>query len=59
MSRYECPECHYCYDEHSGDPHQGYPPGTTWEDIPADFICPDCAVREKADFTRLAEQPKD
>jgi rubredoxin len=48
--RYECPGCGYVYDESDGDPHNGYPAGTAWDDIPADGCGPDCAVREKVDF---------
>ncbi|WP_350165004.1 rubredoxin [Algiphilus sp.] len=33
-----------------GEPHEGFAPGTTWEQIPDDWFCPDCAVRDKADF---------
>ena len=50
MSRYCCPECSYCYDETLGDAHQGFAAGTSWEEIPEDFNCPDCAVRDKPDF---------
>ena len=50
MSRYRCPECGYTYDESRGDPHEGFPPGTLWRDIPEDYTCPDCAVRAKPDF---------
>jgi rubredoxin len=51
MTRYRCPGCGYTYDEARGDAHQGFPPGTTWPQIPADWACPDCAVNEKADFS--------
>lgn len=50
MARYQCPGCGYVYDEQRGDPHEGFPPGTTWDGIPDDWPCPDCAVREKLDF---------
>ncbi len=53
MSRYQCPECGYCYDEAAGEPHEGLAPGTPWDELPADFICPDCAVRGKDDFVKL------
>ncbi|MDX1805279.1 MAG: rubredoxin [Alcanivorax sp.] len=48
--RFECPNCGYIYDESKGDPGQGYPPGTHWAQIPDNWPCPDCAVREKIDF---------
>jgi len=50
MTVFRCPECGYIYDEAEGDPHEGYPPGTTFADLPDDFACPDCAVRFKEDF---------
>ena len=33
-----------------GHPHEGFPAGTPWSEIPADWVCPDCGVREQADF---------
>ncbi|MGI9260453.1 MAG: rubredoxin [Woeseiaceae bacterium] len=50
MSTFQCPECGYQYDEAAGDSHEGYKPGTTFESLPDDFACPDCAVRFKEDF---------
>jgi rubredoxin len=50
MSQYQCPDCGYIYDEKTGADHEGYPPGTKWQDIPDDFPCPECFVREKPDF---------
>ncbi len=50
MSKYECPDCGYIYDEDKGEAHEGYPPGTKWSAIPEDFPCPACFVREKPDF---------
>jgi rubredoxin len=50
MSRYRCDSCDYVYDEKDGDPREGFPPGTAWSDVPDDWACPDCGVREKIDF---------
>lgn len=50
---YQCPVCDYVYDEANGDAREGFPAGTRWEEIPDDWCCPDCAVREKPDFTQL------
>ncbi|QBS41028.1 rubredoxin [Nocardia sp. CS682] len=50
MNRFRCPVCEYVYDEEKGEPHEGFPPGTSWEKIPDDWCCPDCGVREKIDF---------
>ena len=54
FARFRCPGCGYVYDERLGNPHEGFPPGTRWEDVPDDWACPDCAVREKPDFLPLA-----
>jgi rubredoxin len=53
LSSYRCPDCGYLYDEAEGDPHEGYPPGTLFVQLPEDFVCPDCAVRGKQDFVRV------
>ncbi len=53
MAQYQCPDCGYIYDEKEGAAHEGYPAGTLWQDIPEDFPCPDCFVREKPDFEAL------
>lgn len=53
MARYQCDDCDYIYDEAQGEPHEGFPPGTRWTEIPEDWACPDCAVREKPDFIPL------
>ena len=50
MSQYRCPGCDYTYDEAAGDPREGFPAGTAWADVPDDWCCPDCGVREKVDF---------
>ena len=50
--RYVCRVCGYIYDEALGDPDDGLPPGTRFEDIPDDWECPDCGV-SKSDFELL------
>jgi rubredoxin len=50
---YKCPACGYTYDERIGDEDEGFPPGTPWSAIPEDWFCPDCAVRDKADFEHV------
>ena len=42
--KYVCDVCGYVYDEALGDPDNGIAPGTKWEDIPEDFVCPLCGV---------------
>lgn len=44
MKKYQCTICGYVYDEEKGLPEQGIAPGTKWEDIPDDFVCPECGV---------------
>ncbi len=47
MGKYECP-CGYIYDPEAGDPEGGIAPGTKWEDIPDDWICPICGLGKDA-----------
>jgi rubredoxin len=54
MSQYRCPECGYVYDEKIGDEFEGFPPGTPFAELPSDFACPDCSVREKIDFEKVS-----
>jgi rubredoxin len=44
MSKYECIACGYIYDPAKGDPSQGVKPGTSFDDLPADWVCPDCGA---------------
>ncbi len=46
---WHCDLCAFAYDEAKGLPEEGIAPGTRWEDIPEDWICPDCAT-SKRDF---------
>ncbi|MEV7429561.1 MULTISPECIES: fatty acid desaturase [unclassified Nocardioides] len=48
-----CPSCAYVYDVAAGDEHEGFAAGTAWADVPDDWCCPDCGVREKVDFVPL------
>lgn len=47
--QYACSDCDYIYDESEGDPDNDIAPGTLWEDIPEDWICPECGA-PKSDF---------
>jgi rubredoxin len=53
MARFRCPGCDYVYDEESGAPREGWPPGTPFDEIDPDWCCPDCGVREQQDFVPL------
>ena len=54
MEKYKCKSCGYVYDPELGDPMSGIDPGTSFEDIPDDWICPLCGVK-KNDFIKLEE----
>jgi len=49
MKTYQCIVCGFIYNEVAGLPEEGVAPGTKWDDIPADWKCPDCGVA-KSDF---------
>ena len=49
FKKYVCLVCGFEYDEEKGLPDEGIAPGTRWEDVPEDWLCPDCAVG-KSDF---------
>ncbi len=42
--KYICINCSYIYDPEVGDPDNGVPPGTAFEDISDDWVCPLCYV---------------
>ena len=44
MDKYECGVCGYVYDPAKGDPDGGIAPGTPFDDIPADWVCPVCGA---------------
>ena len=44
MERYACAACDYIYDPTVGDPDGEVPPGTRFEDLPDDWVCPTCSV---------------
>ncbi len=50
MKKYVCPTCGYVYDPAIGDPDNGIPPGTAFEDLPDNWACPLCGV-PKSEFT--------
>ena len=47
MKNYVCP-CGYIYESEKGDPDNGVAPGTAWEDVPADWVCPVCGLSKDA-----------
>ena len=44
MTKYVCTVCGYVYDPEKGDPDSGIAPGTPFEEIPDDWVCPVCGV---------------
>jgi len=49
MRTWMCLICGWVYDEETGLPEEGIPPGTRWEDVPPNWVCPECGAR-KEDF---------
>ena len=41
---YVCDVCGWVYNEALGDPENGIAPGTKFQDLPDDFVCPLCGV---------------
>jgi len=41
---WQCGTCGFVYSEDKGLPEEGLAPGTRWDDIPDDWICPDCGM---------------
>jgi rubredoxin---NAD+ reductase len=54
---YICKACGLLYKEEDGDPDSGLPPGTRFEDIPDDWMCPLCGVT-KSDFVLFVTMEK-
>lgn len=44
MQKYVCGTCAYIYDPEEGDPDGGIEPGTPFEAIPDDWVCPVCGA---------------
>ena len=44
MKKYVCDACGYVYDPEKGDPENGIEPGTAFEDITEDWVCPVCGL---------------
>ena len=49
-----CTLCGWIYDPAKGDPEEGVEPGTKWEDVPEDWVCPECGAT-KDDFEPYEE----
>ena len=44
MDKYTCTVCGYVYDPAEGDPKNGVKPGTSFENISDDWVCPLCGA---------------
>ena len=52
MDKYVCELCGYVYEPEKGDPDNSIDPGTSFEDIPEDWVCPLCGA-SKDNFEKL------
>lgn len=48
MLRYVCSGCYYTYDPETGFPEDGIPAGTAFNDLPEDWVCPECGLPKDA-----------
>jgi len=48
MDKYVCKVCGYVYDPEKGDPDNGVQPGTKFEDLPDDWVCPVCGASKES-----------
>jgi rubredoxin len=48
METYTCDVCGYDYDPKAGDPDNDVAPGTSWDKVPEDWICPVCGAGKDA-----------
>ena len=54
MVKYVCAVCGYIYDPKAGDPDSGIKPGTSFADLPDDWVCPVCGA-SKAEFEKVSD----
>ncbi|MDD4986644.1 MAG: rubredoxin [Dehalococcoidales bacterium] len=52
LTKYECTVCGYVYDPELGDPEGDIAPGTPFDELPDDWVCPVCGAG-KSDFEKL------
>lgn len=46
MERWVCTVCGYVYDPEDGDPDNGVDPGTAFEELAEDWVCPECGAEK-------------
>ena len=54
MQSYQCTACSYIYDPAVGDPEDGIDPGTSFDKLPDEWVCPECGA-EKEFFEPLGD----
>jgi rubredoxin len=47
MQKWKCTLCPYVYDPALGDPEGDIPPGTSFDELPDDWVCPDCGAEKE------------
>lgn len=47
MEMYKCKVCGYIYDPEKGEPRTGIEPGTPFEELPDNWICPSCGAPKR------------
>lgn len=52
MDSWRCELCGYIYDPQTGDPDNGIKPGTPFEELPDQWVCPICGAG-KDQFTKI------
>ncbi|MGD9393677.1 MAG: flavin reductase [Dehalococcoidia bacterium] len=52
MAKYKCTVCEYVYDPEQGDPDGGIKPGTPFDKLPDDWVCPVCGAG-KEEFEKI------
>ena len=56
--KYVCTVCAYVYDPEVGDPDNGVEPGTAFDDLPDDWVCPECGVQGLGDGDAETSEPR-
>ncbi len=52
MNRYRCLVCDYLYNPEKGDPENDIQPGTSFADLPRDWVCPLCGA-DQSNFEKI------
>ena len=52
MEKWQCTVCGYIYEQEVGDEENGVDPGTPFNDLPDDWVCPECG-EDKSYFEKI------